>query len=130
MIYKSMVKMALLAFSLMLAFSLGTYAQKTDCSKTTDPQIVDAIYAKIKVKYEAQMSHINVRSKDGAVTVEGWATTKGVKKDIEKFTKKTNCVKSVVNNLSIGVGGGCGPGSKPCGSICIPIDEECNVRGD
>jgi hypothetical protein len=125
---KSILKITLLAFSLMLTFSLGTYAQKTDCSKTTDAMIVDAIYAKMKVKYEAQMSHVNVRIKDGVVTLEGWATTKGVKKDIEKFAKKTGCVKSVVSNLTIGVGGGCGPGTKPCGDICIPTNEPCNIR--
>ncbi len=121
--------MALLAFSIMLAFNFGTYAQKTDCSKTTDDQIVDSIYAKIKAKYESQMKHINVRISSGVVTLEGWATTKGVKKDIGKFAKKTACVKSVVNNLTIGVGGGCGPGTKPCGEICIGSSERCNVRG-
>ena len=125
---KSILKVTLLAFSLMLMCSLGTYAQKTDCSKTTDTMIVDAIYAKMKVKYEAQMGHVNIRSKAGVVTVEGWATTNGVKKDVVKFAKKTSCVKSVVNNLTIGVGGGCGPGTKPCGSICIPVDDECNIR--
>lgn len=128
---KSILKITLLAFSLMLTCSLGTYAQKTDCSKTTDAMIVDAIYAKMKVKYEAQTDHINVRSKAGVVTVEGWVTTKGAKKDIGKLAKnavKGGCVKSVTNNLTIGVGGGCGPGTKPCGSICIPIEEVCNIR--
>ena len=125
---KSIVKITFLAFSLMLICSIGTHAQKTDCSKTTDTMTVDAIYAKMKVKYEVQMSHVNIRSKDGVVTVEGWATTKGVKKDIEKLARKTGCVKSVANNLTIGVGGGCGPGSKPCGDICIPTAETCNIR--
>ena len=125
---KSMVKMAFLAFSLMLTFSFGTYAQKTDCSKTTDTETVDTIYNKIKVKYETQMSHINVTINDGVVTLEGWTTTKGVKKEIEKFARKTSCVKSVVSNLTIGVGGGCGPGQKPCGDICIPSAQVCNIR--
>ena len=130
MTYKSMLKMVLLAFSLVLAFNLGTYAQKMDCSKTTDDQMVDSIYAKIKAKYEGQMKHINVRISGGVVTLEGWATTKGVKKDIEKFAKKTGCVKSVTNKLAIGVGGGCGPGEKPCGDTCIGSSERCNIRGD
>ena len=130
MTYKSMLKMVLLAFSLVLAFNLGTYAQKMDCSKTTDDQMVDSIYAKIKAKYEGQMKHINVRISGGVVTLEGWATTKGVKKDIEKLAKKTGCVKSVVSNLTIGVGGGCGPGTKPCGDTCIGSSERCNIRGD
>lgn len=126
---KSMLRTALIAFSLMFAFSFGAYAQKTDCSKTTDDAIVDSIYAKIKAKHETQMKHINVRISDGVVTLEGWVTTKGVKKEIEKFAKKTGCVKSVKNNLTIGVGGGCGPGTKPCGEICIGSSERCNVRG-
>ena len=125
---KSKLRMTLVAFSLMLAFSLGTYAQKTDCSKITDDGIVDSIYAKIRAKYESQMKHINVRISDGVVTLEGWVTTKGVKKDIGKFAKKTGCVKSVENNLTIGVGGGCGPGTKPCGDICIPSAQVCNIR--
>ncbi len=117
-----------MAFSLLLAFNLGIHAQKTDCSKTTDAEIVDAIYAKIKVKYEAQVAHINVRIKDGVVTLEGWATTKGIKKEIEKFARKTDCVKTVLNNLTIGVSGGCGPGQKQCGDICIGSTETCNIR--
>jgi BON domain len=125
---KSILKMAFMAFSLMLAFNLGTFAQKVDCSKTTDSEIVDAIYTKMKIKHEAQMSQVNVRIKDGVVTLEGWATTKGVKKDIEKMAKKASCVKKVMNNLTIGVGGGCGPGTKPCGDICIPTSEPCNIR--
>ncbi len=126
---KSILRISLLALSLIMLFNVGTHAQKTDCSKTTDAMIVDAIYAKITVKYEAQMNHINVRSKDRAVVIEGWITTKGAKKDIEKLARKVGCVKQpVVNNLTIGVGGGCGPGTKPCGSICIPTEQECNIR--
>ena len=118
-----------MAFSLMLAFNLGTFAQKVDCSQTTDAMIVDAIYAKMTVKYEAQMNHVNVRSKDRAVVIEGWVTTKAAKKDIEKLAKKVGCVKQpVVSNLTIGIGGGCGPGTKPCGDICIPTSEPCNIR--
>ena len=123
-----MFRMAFMAFSLMLAFNLGTFAQKVDCSTTTDTETVGRIYAKIEVKYKAQMNHINVTVKDGVVTLQGWATTKGVKKEIEKIAKKTACVKSVMNKLTIGVGGGCGPGEKPCGSICIPEAETCNIR--
>ena len=120
--------MALMAFSLMLMFSFAAFAQKTDCSQTTDAAIVEAIYNKINAKYAEQTDHINVRVKDGVVTLEGWATTKKVRKEIEKFAKKTDCVKKVVNNLTIGVGGGCGPGTKQCGDICIPTTSVCNIR--
>jgi osmotically-inducible protein OsmY len=124
---KSVIKILLIAFGLILAFNFGTLAQKTDCSKTTDEEIVKAIYEKIKVKYADQIKHINVRSKDGVVTIEGWVTTEKIKKDIGKIAKKVKCVKQVINELTIGKGGGCGPGMKQCGDICIPEKETCNI---
>ncbi|MDQ3180319.1 MAG: BON domain-containing protein [Acidobacteriota bacterium] len=136
---KSNYKTLVAVFSLMLIFSIGTLAQtdgkqskddknkKTDCTQVTDADTVKAIYDKIKIKYANQTKHINVRIKDNTVTLEGWATTKGVSKEIEKYAKKTNCVKKVVNNLLIGKGGGCGPGTKKCGGICIDETEECNI---
>jgi osmotically-inducible protein OsmY len=127
MINKSIVKMALVAFSLMLTLSLGTYAQKEDCSKKTDAEIVEAIYAKMN-KYEDQKEHINVRVKDGVATLEGWAAKERDKKAIEKIAMKIKCVKSVVNNLKIGAGGGCAAGQKPCGGICIDEAETCNIK--
>ncbi len=124
---KSLMKTTLAIFSLMMLFNIGASAQKTDCAKTTDADIVKAIYDKIKVKYDNHLIHVNVRIKDNVVTLEGWATTKNVRKEIEKYAKKTNCVKTVVNNLTIGAGGGCGPGQKKCGGICIPSGETCNI---
>jgi len=136
---KSNCKTLAAVFSLILIFSIGNLAQtesdeaknnknqKPDCTQVTDTETVKAIYDKIKVKYASQISHINVRIKGNVVTLEGWATTKSVKKEIEKYAKKTNCVKKVVNNLSIGVGGGCGPGQKKCGDICIDEGEDCNI---
>lgn len=125
---QSVLRIALMAFSLVLMLSLSGFAQKTDCSITTGDQIVDSIYAKFKRKYESQLEHVNVRIKDGVVTLEGWVTTKSAKKDMEKWAKSIKCVKSVVNKLGVGVGGGCGPGEKPCGTICIPEEEKCNIR--
>ncbi len=122
-----MIKAVLAVFSLMFVFSIGIYAQKTDCSKTTDAEIVKAIYDKIKVKYANQIIHVNVRIKDGVVTLEGWATTKGVRKEIEKYAKKTGCVKKVVNKLTLAVTGGCNPGQQRCGDICIDKNEICNI---
>ena len=124
---QSMIKIALVVFAMIVVSSVGALAQKPDCSKTTDADIVSAVYSKIKVKYESQRQHINVRSSDGVVTIEGWATTKSVRKDIEKLAKKTSCVKSVVNTLTVGVGGGCGPGQRKCGSICIGSGDTCNI---
>jgi len=127
MVHKSILNWSILVFAVIFTFSLGTYAQKTDCSKKTDTDVVLAIYEKIKVKYADQIKHINVRFSNGVLTIEGWATTKEVKKDIEKMAKKTNCVKQVVSTLTIGKGGGCGPGLKECGGICISEKEACNI---
>lgn len=127
MTYRSIFKV-FIVLSLSLVFGISISAQ--DCSATTDDQLVDAIMAKMKGKYASQMTHINVRSKDRVVTVEGWATTKKIKGEVEKIAKKINCVKSVKNLLTIGVGGGCGPGTKPCGTICIPTEEICNIGKD
>lgn len=135
---KSNCKILTAVFSLMLIFSVGVFAQtngnqsndknkKTDCAQVTDADTVEAIYDKIKIKYDVQAKHINVRIKDNVVTLEGWATTKGVRKDIEKYAKKTSCVKKVVNDLSVGAGGGCAPGQKRCGGACIGSKEECNI---
>jgi osmotically-inducible protein OsmY len=85
------------------------------------------VMAKVAEKYADQMDHINIRSKDRVVTIEGWVTTKKVRSDIEKMVKRIACVKKVSIKLTIGVGGGCSRGTKQCGTICIPIDETCNI---
>ena len=127
MTIRTTFKMALAIFGLLLTLNTGASAQKVDCSKMTDADIVKSIYDKIAVKYEAQIIHINVTITDGVVKLDGWATTKNVRKDIKKYAKKMKCVKKVTNNLTIGVGGGCGPGSKTCGGICIPSTDTCNI---
>jgi len=125
---KSIMKTILAVFSLIMLFNVGASAQKIDCSKMTDADIVKAIYDKIKVKYDSQIIHINVRVKEKVVTLEGWATTKGVRKEIEKYVKKIKCVKKPpVNNLAVSISGGCGPGTKKCGGTCIPEEETCNI---
>ena len=125
--YKSILRWSVIIFAAIAAFNLGAYAQKTDCSQKTEKDIVLAVYEKIKVKYASQIRNINIRFKDGVLTLEGWVTTKSIRKDIEKMAKKTECVKRVVNDLTIGKGGGCGPGQKECGGICISEKETCNV---
>jgi BON domain len=131
MTYKSIMKMALMVFSFTLLFSIESFAQ--DCSKMTDDQIVQAIYDKIKVKYPDRMQRINVRIKDKVVTIEGWVTSTKAKKEIEGYATKIKCVKKgkfkVENKLGTSIPGGCTPGTKPCGSICIPEGERCNIRG-
>jgi hypothetical protein len=126
MLNKSIIKTSLVIVTFLFLFNLSSYTQ--DCSKITDVDTVNVIYDQIATKYESQMSHINVRIKDGIVTLEGWVTEKKVKKEIEKFAKKTACVKKVDNQLTIGIGGGCSQGQKVCGDICIPSTETCNIK--
>jgi hypothetical protein len=125
---KSILKTALAIFSLTLIFSFGAYAQKTDCSKTTDADIVKAIYAAMEAKHGDQIIHVNVVVKDGAVTLQGWANKKA-SKEIEKIVKKTSCVKKdkIVNQLKPSADAGCASGYKPCGNACIPVGDPCNV---
>ena len=124
---RNKIKLLFAVFSVSLALCASASAQKPDCTKVSDADLVKSVYAKIKTKYAAQVRHINVRAASGVVTIEGWVTTKSVKKEIEKWAKKVSCVKKVVNTLTIGVGGGCGPGMKQCGDICIPIKDACNI---
>ena len=123
----SILRWSMMVLAAIIALNLGAYAQKTDCSQKTEKDVVVAVYEKIKVKYANQIRHINIRFKDGVLTLEGWVTTKSIRKDIEKIAKKTECVKQVVNELTIGKGGGCGPGQKECGGLCISEKESCNV---
>ena len=120
--------LTLAIFAVVLLGSSDVSAQrKTDCTKTTDAQIVKAVYDRMEKKYSGQIIHINVTVTDGAVNLVGWATTEEAKMKIEKLVGKTKCVKSVTNNLTIGVGGGCSPGTKSCGGTCIATTDTCNI---
>jgi hypothetical protein len=106
----------------------GPAAKADDCCQMTDAELVDYVYAKLKPKYADQLNHVNIRIKDRVVTVEGWVAKDKMKIDIEKIVTKIKCLKSAKIILTIGVGGGCPPGTKPCGETCIPEAETCNIR--
>jgi hypothetical protein len=125
--FASIIRVFILAVSVMLLMTVTISAQKVDCNTQTDQDVVSTVMNNLKAKYSSQMNHINVRSKDKVVTIEGWTTTKKIRSEIEKIVKKTKCVQKVINNLTVGVGGGCGAGTKACGTICIPVDETCNI---
>lgn len=125
--FKFNFRIMLMVFAFVLAGNIGVYAQKTDCSRKTNNEIVIAIYDKVKVKYADQISHVNIRIDDGTITIEGWVNSKKARKEIEKLAKKSDCVKKVVNELTVGKSGGCGPGTKECGGICISEKSACNV---
>lgn len=124
-----MFRTVFVTLAFVLLFSAAAFAQRIDCTKRTDAEIVSSVYQNIKVKSSSEMAHVNVTSNNGVVTIRGYATTKSAKKAIENAAKKTACVKRVVSHLTVGSSGGCGPGQKPCGEICIPIDETCTIQG-
>ena len=123
------IKTLFAVFSLMVIFGAAADAfsqKKIDCSTASDADMVKQLYAKIKKKYADQMNHINVRSTDKVITIEGWVTTKSARTQIEKWANQIKCKVSVVNTLALNPIG-CGPGQKPCGDICIPERETCNI---
>lgn len=100
-----------------------------DCSKLTDQEIVNAIYAKLLEKYP-DLDHMNLSLVDGTLTISGWVANKKQRKDIEKIIKRyqkdTSCISVIVNDLSIGIVGGCSGKQKECNGVCIPENQVCN----
>ncbi|HRI02377.1 MAG TPA: BON domain-containing protein [Pyrinomonadaceae bacterium] len=124
----------------LIALSSPAFGQ---CEKNADSQIVAAIYADIKADkgLAAQISHINVISTSGAVKLQGWADDQSSYDKVNDIALKTTCVKLVnVNSFAetppaagdrmrSGGGVGCASGTKPCGDICIPEGDACNLGG-
>lgn len=139
---KSIAKLSTIASALTLFFLISVFAkpvarmspstpQKTDCSQTTDADIVKTLYDKIKADSDlsTQLSHINFSVKDKTVIIEGWVAGKDRKKAVEKLVKNTECVKKVKNKLFTYLTTGCSQGQKQCGEICIDKNSECTVGG-
>ena len=124
----------------LIALSSPTFGQ---CEKNADSQIVAAIYGEIKADkgLASQISHINVISVSGAVKFQGWADNQSSYDNVTDIALKTTCVKLVnVNNfmptppaagdqMRSGGSEGCASGTKPCGDICIPEGDACNLGG-
>jgi hypothetical protein len=123
----SILKITFALLFVMMAGSFNISAQTTDCSKTTDADIAKSVMEQIKAKYPDLTQQINAHVENGIVYLEGWVADKNARKEIEKIAKKTNCVKKVKSNLKKATGGGCSSGQKPCGDICIPTSQNCNI---
>jgi len=102
---------------------------KPDCSAATDADIVKAIQEKIKAdpKLQDQVKQINVSSKGGVVTLDGWVKGSAAKTAVGKYAKAAQCVKKVANNLGTRLRVGCGRLQKQCGDICIDSNADCNI---
>lgn len=143
MFNRSIVRMLLVIFALTLFLSVSVSASnkdkkskagkvktfQTDCSKTTDAEIVQAIKEQFEADAEIkeQMNHINISVKNRIVTLEGWLDGKELTTKAAAIAKKVKCVKKVISKLKEKGGGSCGPGQKPCGDICIDKKSNCTI---
>ncbi len=126
---KSIIKMAVIIFGILITFNVATFAQK-NCFQLTDRDFAAFIYENLKPKYNDQLEHINIRTYayDGVVVIEGYVLNKKDPQTIKKLVEKMECVNSVVVvRLKVGKGVGCGPGQQECGGSCISSKVECNV---
>lgn len=121
------------------AYERPAYAQ---CESVTDAQLVEEIYTKFKAHGDLakQLSHINVISINRVIKLQGWTDSKGDYKDAFNIVASTKCVVMINVQLfrdsppaegdSLKPGaGGCHTGTKPCGDICIPEGDTCNIEG-
>lgn len=133
---------------------LPTFGQQ--CSSITDEQIVDAVYSKFEKndKISSQISSLNftivrepVSGTMQAWKIRGWVEDQ---KDLDKVMELirdvfedlngATCfgnIKFNQNDLYVSSAvpsgfkseGGCVGDTKPCGDICIPVSETCNITG-
>ncbi len=128
---KTTVRMMIVMAFVLLFWSANENFAQTNCSKTTDAEIVAAIKAQFEADEEikTQMSHVNVSVKKRVVTLEGWLDGKALVDKAVALAKKTNCVKKVISVLKEKGGGSCGPRQRPCGDTCIDKRSECTIGG-
>lgn len=125
---------------LVLLIGASERAVHAQCESTTDAQIVAEIYGKIKADkgLEPQISHINVVAVYGAVKFQGWADSKRDHDKVVDIGMTSKCVKLVNVNLFSEAppatdspqraSKGCAAGMKPCGDVCIPEGDSCNIE--
>ncbi|HJQ24552.1 MAG TPA: BON domain-containing protein [Blastocatellia bacterium] len=139
MLNRSNPERIVLALALLLLFVAGLLASCTrrpgtpgaqDCAKVTDRRLAKDFKRRVKAdrQFNNQRRHINVSVKDRIVTLEGWVIGKDTITVLERYASDTGCVTKVVNRLtSGGFSGGCGPGQKRCGDICIDQTSTCSL---
>lgn len=132
--------MAVMLFAILIAGA--DYAKAQSCSAVTDAQLVSTIYTKIKADrvLSSQISHINVVAVNAAVKLQGWANSKSDFDRLRDLVSTTSCVRVVnVNafeesppdvNSPYRTTKGCASGTKPCGDVCIPEGDACNITAE
>jgi uncharacterized protein (DUF697 family) len=108
------------------------------CGETADADIVSNIYAKIKgnSKIADQATHINITSINRVVKIQGWADSASDRTTVYNFAMGTACVNMVNDKEFMDskptedqLRSMCSGGTKPCGDICIPAGDSCNITG-
>lgn len=128
--YKSIFKMTIIVFGMIISLNLVSIAQQPNSLDEDDKAFVLAIYEKLKPDFDDQLKHLNVRAdaSDGVVILEGWVATKSDLKKIKKLLTKMDGVNCVITvKLSVGKGVGCGPGQQECGGTCISNKDVCTI---
>ncbi len=99
-----------------------------DCASVTDETIVRTIHDKIKAdeQFNGKWNQINVSCENKEVTLNGWLPSEGLVTKLEQYSKETDCVTNVNNEVSTQRTVGCGPGLIACGGTCIAENTTCN----
>lgn len=144
MITRSISRLALTlcCFAFIITICALARPVMAQCSQMTDAQIVADIYGKINAEsgLASQVSHINVvgAASLAAVKLQGWTNNQSDFDKVKDIALSLKCLKVNVNGFepappatdspqrSIG---GCAPGTKPCGDVCIPDGDPCNIPG-
>jgi hypothetical protein len=120
----------------------GSNAVHAQTCPKTDDEIVVAIVDAIKADslLAPQLSHIVVGSVNKFVKLQGWTDTARGASRLMELVRDVGCPTAVnVNRFEETPPpadsplrpqpGGCGPGTKQCGDVCIPEGDTCSAKG-
>jgi formate hydrogenlyase subunit 4 len=137
---KMPIMLAIAAFLIIASVDASQRPVFAQCETVTDEAIVKEIYSKLSAekKIAPQLTHINVVSVNRVVKLQGWTDTKDDYALVMKIVSSVKCVVMINTQLFDEVpppansplkpgDGGCGPGFRLCGDICIPDTDKCNI---
>jgi hypothetical protein len=127
------------------AFASNQAVKAQDCSKVTDEDILHGVEGRLKAdsKIGPQMEHINLWVTNRVVIFYGYTDNKGDDYRAQSIALKAACGGPVnINklldyvptpgndpyNMLRAADGACASGTKPCGDICIPNGDTCNIK--
>lgn len=135
---------AFIAFIVTIGASLQSVSAQ-DCSKVTPDEILKDVTSLMEAdsKLGPQMEHINISVVYRAVIFFGYTLNKGDDIRAQYIGLRGKCVlQSNINklidfvptpgndpyNMLRAPNGTCSAGTKPCGDICIPEGDSCNIK--